>query len=109
MAFAFSLILYPHRYRFALRLIFPEGAIRVYRVPLVRQSGLGYFCPTPRKGKNWSSPNIRDARGKIASRKWLNLAVSGANRAPLAMKSFVSISQKGGKAKENPRFYATTA
>jgi hypothetical protein len=42
----------------------------------------GYFCPTPRKGKNWSSPNIRDTRGKMASRKWLNLEASGANRAP---------------------------
>src|SRR5947209_7776819 len=55
---------------------------------------LGYFCPTPRKGKNRSSPNIRDTRGKIDPREWLNLAASGAHRAPLAIKSFVAISQK---------------
>ena len=32
-------VLYPYRYRLALRLIFPVGAIRVCRVPLVYQSG----------------------------------------------------------------------
>ena len=54
-AFAFSLLLYPHRYRLALRRVFPLGAIRAYRVPLVCQSGEGPLYPPmtvcPRQGK----------------------------------------------------------
>ena len=40
-AFAFSIFLYPHFYRLALRFAFPEGEIRAYHVPHVYPDGVG--------------------------------------------------------------------
>jgi hypothetical protein len=40
-AFAFSILLYPHPCRLALRLAFPVGGIRAYHVPHVYPDGVG--------------------------------------------------------------------
>ena len=57
------------------------------------------FAHRPEKVKIGPQQTFVIPRGKIASQKWLNLAASVANRSPLAMKSFVSISQNVRKAK----------
>jgi hypothetical protein len=84
MAFAFSLILYPHRYRLALRLIFPEGAIRVYRVPLVCQSGLGPLYPPaivcPRQGRFESLCRSRTILVQAYQHLWLAVSDDGSPR-----------------------------
>ena len=46
MAFAFSILLYPHLYQLILRLAFPMGEIRAYHVPREYQNGTGLaFSP----------------------------------------------------------------